>query len=83
MINEKEIEALDNDVEAYWKHMDKIDSNIDWEKEQSIQKNQFAEMLLGAMGKDMNEVMSGKVKVKLPLRLRIKYWFERFFKMFD
>lgn len=52
----------------------------------NFQQRRIAEELLGDMGKDMNDVLSGKVKVKLPLLMRIKYkinfWLNKFFKTF-
>ena len=52
----------------------------------NFQQRRIAEELLGDMGKDMDNVLSGKVKVKLPLLMRIKYkinfWIDKLFKMF-
>lgn len=52
----------------------------------NFQQRRIAEELLGDMGKDMDDVLSGKVKVKLPLLMRIKYkinfWINRLFKTF-
>lgn len=52
----------------------------------NFQQRRIAEELLGDMGKDMDDVLSGKVKVKLPLLMRIKYkinfWIDRLFKIF-
>jgi hypothetical protein len=52
----------------------------------NFQQRRIAEELLGDMGKDMNDVLSGKVKVKLPLLMRIKYkinfWLNKLFKTF-
>lgn len=52
----------------------------------NFQQRRIAEELLGDMGKDMDDVLSGKVKVKLPLLMRIKYkinfWLNNFFKIF-
>ena len=39
----------------------------------SFQRNKIAEELLGGMGKDMEDVLSGKVKVRLPFLTRLKY----------
>ena len=39
----------------------------------SFQRNKIAEELLGGMGKDMEDVLSGKVKVRLPFFTRLKY----------
>ena len=52
----------------------------------NFQQRRIAEELLGDMGKDMADVLSGKVKVKLPLLMRIKYkinfWIDKLFKIF-
>lgn len=52
----------------------------------NFQQRRIAEELLGDMGKDMDNVLSGKVKVKLPLLMRIKYkinfWIDKLFKIF-
>lgn len=52
----------------------------------NFQQRRIAEELLGDMGKDMDDVLSGKVKVKLPLLMRIKYkinfWINKLFKIF-
>ena len=52
----------------------------------NFQQRRIAEELLGDMGKDMDDVLSGKVKVKLPLLVRIKYkinfWIDKLFKIF-
>ena len=51
----------------------------------NFQQRRIAEELLGDMGKDMDDVLSGKVKVKLPLLMRIKYkinfWLDKLFKI--
>ena len=52
----------------------------------NFQQRRIAQELLGDMGKDMDAVLSGKVKVKLPLLMRIKYkinfWINKLFKTF-
>ena len=52
----------------------------------NFQQRRIAEELLGDMGKDMDDVLSGKVKVELPLLTRIKYkinfWLNKLFKTF-
>ena len=52
----------------------------------NFQQRRIAEELLGDMGKDMDDVLRGKVKVKLPLLMRIKYkinfWLNKLFKTF-
>ena len=50
------------------------------------QQEVIAKQLLGDMGKDINDVLSGKVKVKLSLKEKIKYtfrfWVNKFFRTF-
>ena len=36
-------------------------------------RNRYAEMLMGEMGKDIDDVLSGKVKVKLRFKDKVKY----------
>lgn len=44
----------------------------------------LAQMLKGEMGQDIQNVLSGKTKVKLPLLKRIKYSIKNFFnKLFN
>lgn len=54
------------------------------ERALSFQKNKIANELLGEMGKDMTNVLNGKVKVTLPLSVRIKYkvnhWIDKLFR---
>lgn len=42
----------------------------------SGQQNKMAEMLTGDMGRDMFDVLDGKVKVTLPWKQRVKFWFQ-------
>lgn len=77
-----ELEKLDLENELYWREQDRLDETTDWVKVQEYQKNMFAEMLKGELGKDITDVTSGKLKVKLPFKLKLKYWFERIFKYF-
>lgn len=42
----------------------------------------IANMLNGSMGKDINDVLSGKKKVKLSIWMKIKYKFLYYIKMF-
>lgn len=77
-----ELEMLDLETERYWQEQDKFDEYTDWDKVQEYQKTMFAEMLKGDLGKDITDVTSGKVKVKLSFKQKFKYWFERFFKLF-
>lgn len=39
------------------------------------QQDKWSKMLNGSVGSDINGVLSGEVKIKLPLRIKIKYWF--------
>lgn len=77
-----ELDVLDLETERYWQEQDKLDETTDWNKVQEYQKSIFAEMLKGDLGKDINDVVSGKIKVKLPFKMKLKYWFENFFKLF-
>ena len=79
----KELEQYDAETEQYWHQQDLEDSNTDWEQKQLDNKRQFAEMLRGSLGKDMNDVMSGKVVVKLPFKVKFKNWLKRFFSIFS
>ena len=42
----------------------------------------IAEQLNGSMGKDMNDVLSGKKKVEFTFWTKIKYGFDNFLRMF-
>lgn len=77
-----ELEALDKASENYWKEMDKLDTQTDWSKESELYKQNYAALLLGNLGDDIKKVTSGKEKVKLPLKFKIKRFLEKFFKMF-
>lgn len=77
-----ELDEMDRDTEQYWREFDRTEDRIDWERLQAMSKQNFADMLKTDIGKDMNEVMSGKKKVKLPFKLKIKYWFVKFFEIF-
>ena len=43
----------------------------------------IAQQLQGAMGKDMNDVLSGKKKVKLTFWMKLKYSFDNFLRLFS
>lgn len=43
----------------------------------------IAEQLKGSMGKDMNEVLSGKKKVELTFWTKVKYSINNFLKFFN
>lgn len=58
----KELQGLKND-------------RIMTERAVASQQNRWASNLTGAMGNDINDVLSGKKKVKVPLGLKIKYCF--------
>ena len=45
-------------------------------------QNTISEQLRGSMGKDMNDVLSGKKKIKLTLWQKISFKIKRFLKMF-
>ncbi len=78
-----ELEDCDKFTESYWRDLDRFDNEMDWDKYQEELKNSFAELLKGELGTDIQNVTTGKVKVKLPFKVKIKRWFERFFKMFE
>ena len=44
-----------------------------YEAELSQKRNRMADMLLNEMGKDMDDVLSGKVQVKLTWKEKLKY----------
>jgi hypothetical protein len=50
------------------------------------ERNRYADLLRGNMGKDIDDVLSGKIVVKLTRREKLKYklksFFDRLFKMF-
>lgn len=50
------------------------------------EQNKIAEKLKGSMGNDMEDVLSGKTKVKLSfferLKYKINFWLDKFFRMF-
>ena len=52
----------------------------------NLQQRKIAQELLGNMGKDIDSVLSGKVKVKLPFLMRLRYkvnfWIDKLFKTF-
>lgn len=79
----EEIKKYDLEVEAYWNNMDKIDSTTDWGKMQEEGKNKYAELLMGSLGKDIQKVTSGKVKVRLPFKQRLNNWLKLIFKETD
>lgn len=78
----EELDVLDNISETYWKEIDEIEDKTDWEQVTEYQKNEYAKLLLGDLGNDIKDVTSGKIKVKLPLKLKIKRMLENFFKIF-
>ena len=43
----------------------------------------LSEMLNGSMGKDIDDVLSGKKQVKLTWRQKMKYKIDNFFKLFN
>ena len=43
------------------------------------QQNKWNNILHGAMAGDINDVLSGKTKVKLPFKTRAKYWLNNLF----
>lgn len=51
-----------------------------------FQQNLMANELLGSMGNDINDVLSGKVKVKLSfwekMKYKVNFWIDKLFKLF-
>lgn len=78
----KELDEIDRETEKYWRDFDLNEDNTDWEKVQELSKQSFANSLRNSLGKDMNDVMTGKVKVKLPFKIKVKYWIKRIFEIF-
>jgi hypothetical protein len=58
----KELQGLKNDIAMT-------------ERAVASQQSRWASNLTGNMGEDINAVLSGKKKVKVPLKLKIKYTF--------
>lgn len=79
---QKELEELDYNTESYWREMDKLDDNVNWKELTESKKNEYAKQLLGELGKDIQNVTSGKIKVKVPLKRKLKWRLEQFFKRF-
>ena len=52
------------------------------ERAVNYEKNKWANLLSGEMGKDINDVLSGKVKVKLSWKERYKYKIKRLINSF-
>jgi putative sterol carrier protein len=46
-------------------------------------QNTLSAMLNGSMGQDINDVLSGKKKVKLTFMQKVKYKIYNFFKLFN
>lgn len=78
----EELDVLDDISETYWKEIDEIEDKTDWEQVTEYHKNEYARLLLGDLGNDIKDVTSGKIKVKLPLKLKIKRLLENFFRLF-
>ena len=78
----KELDEIDRETEQFWREFDSSEDKMDWEKLQATSKQNFANMLRAEMGRDMNDIMSGKKKIKLPFKLKVKYWFKRIFEIF-
>ena len=58
----KELKEIENDKRKF-------------ERELNFQRDMYANMLLNGMGDDINDVLSGKVKVKLTWKEKMKYTF--------
>jgi hypothetical protein len=59
----------------------KSDRNISKKMLEST-RNMYADKLKGKLGKDIDDVLSGKKKVKLSLRERTKYFIDKILRMF-
>ena len=79
----RELDQYDIDAENHWKQIDRDDANTDWEKIQETSKQNFLNMLKGDLGKEIQDVTTGKVKIKLPFKMKLKYWFKRVFEIFS
>lgn len=51
-----------------------INDRLMTERSIKSQQDKWSTMLNGTLGKDIDGVLNGKIKVKLPLSLKIKYW---------
>ena len=65
--------------------------NLENDKKMSIlaiknEQEKMARMLRGSMGKDIDDVLSGKVKVKLSffekIRYKVNFWLDKIFNTF-
>ena len=52
-----------------------INDRLMTERSIKSQQDKWSTILNGTLGKDIDGVLNGKIKVKLPLSLKIKYWF--------
>lgn len=59
----------------------KSDRNISKKMLEST-RNMYAEKLKGKLGNDIDDVLSGRKKVKLSLRERTKYFIDKILRMF-
>ena len=66
METNNELKGLKNDRKRY-------------EIELSLYQKKYAEMLKHEMGKDMNNVLNGKIKVKLSFKEKIKRFIDNIF----
>ena len=53
-----------------------------YENELKSEQIKISQELMGDMGKDMMEVLSGNKKIKLPLKDKIKYEIKNFLRLF-
>lgn len=79
----RELDEIDREVDEYWREFDRVESMTDWNKKQESSKTEFANMLRNELGKDITDVVSGKVKVKLSFKEKLKYRIKRFFQTFS
>lgn len=65
----RELEGLKNDKALY-------------EVELENERKKYAEMLRNDLGKDINDVLHGKIKVKLTFKEKLKYFINMIFDKF-
>lgn len=73
------------DNESFELNRELRELNLDRDKyktELTNEQYRIANLLKNEMGKDIQDVLSGKVKVKLSFKERIKYFFDKIFNTF-
>lgn len=67
---------IKNELHKLKKEKDAINNELERERER------MANLLLTSMGKDIDGVLSGKIKIKLSMSEKIKYKLKNFFNKF-